>query len=274
MRSDGTRGPEPSGQPGSFCLLVSSCDAYEDCWQPFFTLLAKFWQTHGHTIFLNTETKAFAFEHLDIRCPRVELSCRGPLPWSERLLRCLEVIPYDVVLYMQEDYFLNDVVDVRMIEDLADLMQRSDISHISLDHQLRPGRPSPYPLLSVMDRDSEYLVSTQAGLWNVSALRSSLRRHETVWAFEWYGTRRARRRGDVFFYVNGEYERAHGKKVVPYTPTGVIHGRWLRRVVEDLFRAHGICVDYSVRGFYDPANDELNRPPLLTRAVHRLRSTV
>lgn len=88
-------------------------NARRNCWHPFLTLVAKLWQVHHQSIYFNTEAKPFALDHLDIRCPRVELSCRGPLPRSERLLRCLEVIPYDVVLYRQEDYFLNDAVTVR-----------------------------------------------------------------------------------------------------------------------------------------------------------------
>ena len=54
-------------------MLVSSCDAYADCWDPFFALFAKFWQSPRPVIYLNTETRQFEDPRLDIRCPRVEL---------------------------------------------------------------------------------------------------------------------------------------------------------------------------------------------------------
>src|SRR5947207_14477378 len=90
----------------SYCLLVSSCDAYSDCWSPFFTLLARYWQPHTYSIYLNTETRGFEFPNLEIHCPRVGLTNSRELTWSERLLRCLEAIPYEIVLYLQEDYFI------------------------------------------------------------------------------------------------------------------------------------------------------------------------
>ena len=127
---------------------------------------------------------------------------------------------------MQEDYFIDDTVDVAMLDRLVALMEREPISQVSLMPDGRPGTSSGHEFLSTIDRRAEYRISAQAGLWRKSALRSYLRRHETVWEFEWYGTRRARRRRDSFLYVNREYEELHGKRVVPYVGTGVLQGRW------------------------------------------------
>lgn len=264
----------PATLGGSYCLLVSSCDSYADCWHPFFTLLSRYWQPPVPPIYLNTETQSFAFPGLTIRCPRVELSSGRRLPWGERLLRTLDQIPYEIVLYLQEDYFINDTVDVAMIDDLVNLMQSDEISHVSLMHIRRPGVTTDRPYVSRMGQRAEYRISAQAGLWRKAALQSYLRRHESVWEFEWYGTRRARRKRDSFFYVNQDYDRAHGKQVVPYRATGVVHGLWARKIVEDLFAAHGIEVDFAARGFYDPENDTWKQKPRLLRAVRRLRSIV
>jgi hypothetical protein len=256
-----------------YCLVVSSCDAYADCWLPFFTLLAKYWHPLDRAVYLNTETRAFASPHIDICCPRVGVASSRDLAWSDRLLRCLDHIPYEIVLYLQEDYFIKDLVDVAMIDECVDLMAREEIGHISLAQYRRPARRSQYRFLSEIDRRAEYRVSTQAGLWNVSALRSCLRRHETVWEFEWYGTRRARRNREAFFCVNKEYEAVHGKKVMPYDPTGVVNGRWVREVVEDLFTTHDIAVDFAPRGFTDESDDVSDRRPILVRGARRLRSS-
>lgn len=268
---DSHRDPVTSDRNQAYCVLVSSCDAYADCWDPFFALFAKFWQSPTPAIYLNTETRHFEYPPLDIRCPRVELEAGRKLAWSDRLLRCLERIPDEVLLYMQEDYFIDDTVDVAMLDRLVALMERERISHVSLMPDGRPGTSSGHPFLSTIDRRAEYRISAQAGLWRKSALRSYLRRHETVWEFEWYGTRRARRRGDSFLYVNREYEELHGKWVVPYVGTGVVQGRW-NPAVEDLFAAHGIAADFSSRGFYDSHNAISQRKPRPIRALRRLRS--
>jgi len=258
----------------SYCILASSCDAYADCWLPFFTLLSTYWHPHDYAIFLNTETKAFAFPDLRIHCPRVGLTTSRRLSWSDRLLRCLDAIPYEIVLYLQEDYFIKNTVDVALIDSFVNLMQRECISHISLERgvALTPGKRTPYRYLNLMGQRAQYRISTQAGLWNVAALRSYLRQHETVWEFEIYGTQRARRKRDTFFFLNEEYQQLHGMNPIPYDPTGVMHGRWVQDVVQSLFAKHDVALDYAIRGFYDANDDDWNRRSLLKKAGRRLRS--
>jgi hypothetical protein len=254
-------------------MLVSSCDAYEDCWLPFFTLLATYWPSFDSPIYLNTETKCFSFPGLDIRCPRPELAARRRLGWSDRLMRCLDTVDEDIVLYAQEDYFLKEPVDVEMLDQMVRLMRHDGLSHISLVRGQRTGTPSRYEFLDCIDQRSNYRISAQAGLWQVPVLKSYLRRHETVWELEWYGSRRARRRPDSFFFVNRHYEESAGRRFVfPYRGTGVVHGKWVQGIVGDLFATHGIDVDYSQRGFLDHSTDDWSRPPALRRAVRRLRS--
>ncbi len=187
-------------------------------------------------------------------------------------MRCLDLIPHEYVLYAQEDYFINDTVDAAMIDEFVALMERDRISHISLTRGGRPGTKSQYQFLDRIGQRAPYRINAQAGLWRRSALRSYLRRHETVWEFEWYGSRRARRKRDSFFQVNPAYEAARGNRVIPYRATGVVHGRWVREVVEELFAAHDIAVDFSQRGFLDRDNDTWGQQPLVTKAIRRLRS--
>jgi hypothetical protein len=251
--------------------LVSSCDAYADCWPPFFKLLATQWSSPVPPVYLNTETRAYTFPGLDIRCPRVGLTESRELAWSDRLRRCLDRIPYEIVLYLQEDYFIDAPVDVETIESLVTLMDQETLTHVSLMRGRRSVSPAPYPGLSRLDQRTQYRISAQAGLWRRSGLRSYLRRHESVWEFEWYGTERARRKRDTLLCISDEYEQTHGTKVISYHATGIANGRWARPVV-DLFAAHEIKIDYAVRGFYDPADHVADRGPLVRRATRRLRS--
>lgn len=257
----------------SYCILVNSCDAYEDCWEPFFTLLTRYWPSIDQPIYLNTETKAFAFRDLSIVCPRAGLEARHALSWSEHLRRCLDVLPCEIVLYLQEDYFLTGSVDGQEISRLAELMRIHAIDHIGLERGLTaiPGVPTQHRFLSSIGQRVEYRISLQAGLWRVPVLRSYLRRRETVWEFEWYGSRRAWRRNHSFLHVNADYEREHGRRMFPYHPTGIVQGRWVRDVVVELFAANGIEVDFTARGFHEDARPP-RRPAAPIRAVRRARS--
>jgi hypothetical protein len=47
-------------------IVVSSCDSYSDLWNPFFTLLKKYWiGIEKYPIYLCTESKKITFEGLD-----------------------------------------------------------------------------------------------------------------------------------------------------------------------------------------------------------------
>ena len=59
-------------------MLVNSCDAYEDLWQPFFTLLKRYFAPLDMRILLNTESKDFRFEGLNIELPGKQWNHKRP----------------------------------------------------------------------------------------------------------------------------------------------------------------------------------------------------
>jgi hypothetical protein len=80
-------------------------------------------------------------------------------------------------------------------------------------------------------------------LWRKDVLRSYLRRHETAWNFEWFGSKRATYLGHNFYSV------APDNSIIPYLCTGVMGGRW-HPDVPHLFRSVGIELPYERRGFF------------------------
>src|ERR1700733_6625438 len=96
-----------------YCFLVNSCDGYADAWSPFFTLFEKFWQPARHIVYLNTESKASSWDGIPIETLHSPTDPRPP--WSQRLMDCLERIPFEIVLYLQEDYFLKAPANVGFI---------------------------------------------------------------------------------------------------------------------------------------------------------------
>ena len=47
-------------------VLVNSCDEYSEIWDVFFTLFKKYWPQCEYPIVLNTESKSYSFDGLDI----------------------------------------------------------------------------------------------------------------------------------------------------------------------------------------------------------------
>jgi hypothetical protein len=258
-----------------YTILVNSTDSFEDCWYPFFKLFSKYWDSNKPKIILNTETKDFNYTGLDITCSKVGGS--NPthrLAWGECLLRCLGRISTEFVLYLQEDYFINALVDVEQINALVKIMLKERYSHISLVTFSNggPWYPTNYPLLWEVDQKASYRISLQAGLWRKERLRFYIRRHETPWQFEVWGSKRAHRIKDSFLCISHDVFDNYSRQIIPYEPTGIVNGKWNREVVYCLFIENGIYVDFSRRGFYDPNRNIRRKAPVITRVISRLRS--
>jgi len=236
-----------------YTLLVNTTDSFADCWEPFFALLAKYWPDPKPPIVLNTEHAEYAHPGLDIRCSKVGDDPSGrPRTWSECLAVCLDSIDTDQILYMQEDYFLEAPVRVEWVERAREQLVSRDAACIRLLEEpgAGPWEPTGLSWIWKVDRTARYLISLQAALWDRATLRSALRAHETAWDFELLGSRRASRSGmDVYCLSRDLF--AEENRVVPYTPTGVMMGRWNEDLVVPLFREHGIDVDFSKRGFHE-----------------------
>ena len=121
----------------SFSILINSSDGFEDCWQPFFTLFGRYWPNCDVPILLNTELKDWAFPGLQIQCTQVQRRSRGTkrLTWSECLAEALSQVKTPLVLYLQEDYFIERPVNFGLIDEFVELMAaNSEIKHIGLTH--------------------------------------------------------------------------------------------------------------------------------------------
>lgn len=250
-------------KPG-ITVLVHSTDRFSDCWDPFFLLMAAYWPDCRYPIVLNAETRTYSHETLSIRCSRIAAEPGSPWPtWSESLLRCLDKIETEHVLFLLEDFFISGPVDTRSLEWAVAAIQDGGYSSITLtEHgKARPAEPGPGPRLLAIRQDARYRLNTSPALWRVDALRRYLRPAENAWQFEVFGSWRARRSADSFLLVDPGATPG-GEGVIPYFQavhnTGIVKDRW-QRGVEDLFRRHGIKVDFSVRGFHKPHHTLVNK---------------
>ena len=256
-------------------VLVNTSDGFEDCWSPFFSLFATYWPDWQGPLLLNTEQKSYVHPGLAIRCTRVAAGATRRLTWSECLMRCLDSIDTPYVLYLQEDYFLEAPVRSELLDPLLDELRagRADVIRLMECGGSGPWHPTAHDWLWKVDQRARYRIALQAALWRREILRSHLRRHENAWQLEVFGSVRARRRrSEQVLCVNRDRFHGPGREIVPYTPTGIVKGRWDRDIVVDLFARHGIEVDFARRGFHSSAAANSSRAPLVQRLADRLRS--
>jgi hypothetical protein len=158
----------------------------------------------------------------------------------------------DIVLYVQEDYFLRGAVDHAFLCEMAEQMIEEKITYLGLMDQ---GNAGPFedcafdPRLWKINQYDPYRISLQACMISKSRFCKYFRKHENPWHFEHYGNIRAHRRRDSFYTLNRNLYSSKRKEVFPYDLTGIVSRQWKRDVVEKLFAKHHIEVDFSIRGF-------------------------
>lgn len=264
-----------SARTPDLTIVVNTSDGFADCWDPFFDLFAIYWPKCRYPIVLNTERCEFERAGLALRTARVGTNVDQRLTWSECLMRCLEGIATPFVLYLQEDYFLEAPVRAEWIEPFLDVLRcgRADVIRLMECDGSGPWHPTDDARLWRVDARAQYRIALQAALWRTVTMRSVLRAHETAWQLEVFGSARARRPGQGHAVYCAARDRFHGpgREIFPYQPTGVVKGKWERRIVEPLFAKHRIEVDFSRRGFYDGTAGAA-RAPLVRRIADRARS--
>ena len=186
-------------------LLVNSSDGFEDCWGPFVHFLRHYWPDCAYSILLNTETKDWSSPSVELRTSRVGTGAAARLSWSDCLIRAIDQVATPLLLYFQEDYFIEKPVRDDVVSRAVQLMlDHPEIGHIALTRHgsVGPFAPSPYPGFSVISRNARYRISTQAALWRPDVLRSYLDPRENGWMFEILGTKRASKRDDLFLVAD------------------------------------------------------------------------
>lgn len=268
-----------------YSILVNTCDKFEDCWDPFFKLFSVYWPDFTGKIYLNTEYKDYSYPGLDIipikGCHKYNIPIDTRVTWSQCLKWALEDVENEVVLYMQEDYFLKDSVKNDIVDRFADLMYEYDDIHcIHLtDQALLSSVKSQYVNLYETILKQRYRISCQAALWKKDVLLSYIREYESAWQFEEFGSKRGAILKHNFYVVDRNWVKLNKFEIIPYVFTGIVQGYWYEEVVP-LFKKHNIVIDYSQRGFVNdsprkPLTKKLqynwNKIPILLRHYNDIR---
>ena len=225
-------------------ILVSSSDAYADIWPAFFHILRREWPEYRGRIVLNTDTRDFSFDGLDIVCTR---ACRdGRRPFGATLGLSLDAVPGDVFLMMMIDYFFEGPVDTAALQRYLDAFLAGGASAFFLLPQIAPSNPVPgCPGVEEMDipRASGFAIQTlfsfQAAFWRKDEMRKFVADWEDPWFAEYFGCMRAQILRPRFWKLADSV-----RLPIPYDRSGVLHGggKWLMRAADRIDFA-GVPID-------------------------------
>lgn len=232
----------PSDVSGT-AVLITSCDAFEDCWAPYAHGLHKYWPDCPFPVHLITNERVFTDPV--IQTLRVSPD-RG---WAKNLREAISRIDADVLLYTHEDFWISERVDTQAILDYVSYIRDGVADYIRL--YPAPGPDMPFPpdsRLGILADEASYRTSLQKALWRKTVLLELLRDDESCWQFELAGTPRSRIYGDRFLCV--QRSSAGSGRGLPcginYVCTAINKGRWSTEAVEYAQR-EGLVVDFGTR---------------------------
>ena len=259
-------------------ILINTCDAYEDLWDPFFTLLKRYWNSQGVRIILNTETKQYAFDGLDIECVNIG---DKQVPYGKRMLHALSKIKTTYVIPLLDDFFLRKPVDEEHIERIISWMESDkDIVYFNQDclETNADWELNRYPGYKRVPNGTDYVLNMQAAVWRTKKLIRYWRPNVSPWEWEACCSAKALHNPKDKFYCLIRYDFAfcsYGHNKIGDI-WGVLRGKWVMSDVEPLFRKENIVVDFRKRGVYVPESNNNHKVTFYTGSgiMNRLSSAI
>lgn len=245
-------------------LLVNTCDAYSDLWDPFFTLLKRYFIPLNMRILLNTETKNYHFDGLQIETVHSTATNYGA-----RMRAVLEQIKTEYVFLLLDDFFIREPVRLDKIEQILFWMDRdreivyfnSDLTQTVVDLEL-----DRYPGFRRLPTGNRYTLNLQAAIWRTEKLKKYWKYDVSPWEWEeCCNVLTANARNEKFYCLHTEQERFINYGYHPGEWMGVCHGKWVKNDVVPLFQKERIPMNFEKRGFIEPEN----RPSSLDDSTDR-----
>jgi hypothetical protein len=222
----------------SVAVVVSSCDAFFDCWRAFAFFFRKFWGDCPFPVYL-------IVNQLRIRSGSLRaIEVGEDRGWASNLHRALHEIDQTHILYFQEDYFLN--APVRREQLAADFAyafdKNADAFAFRARSQLEAGFASINDRFGVVPRDSDGRTRCQVTLWKREALLSILHPGENAWDMESRGSERTR---EMLMLSYSTRENA----AISYLMSAIVRGLWTPEALR-MCKQAGVTIAPHFRGTY------------------------
>lgn len=229
-------------------ILVNSCDNYQDTWIPFFYFLKLNWTNIPYNIVLNTESKDFCYEDLNIKTFNLYKEDDN-IPWGKRFIETLKLIDSKYVITLLDDFYLEEKVDQKIIDKCINWMELNDQIVVFSFYESEGEFITSNEYENFGKRaygSNEYKFNCQAAIWRRESLITYIKEHESPWDWEIFGSNRKTQEHEIFYNILNNKNSPFQYDFHKY---GLIRGKWAKDTVE-LFKENKINVDFQQRGFY------------------------
>jgi histidinol-phosphate phosphatase family protein len=156
-------------------VIISSCDAYSDCWSPLIHSLQLHWPDCPFPVYVVSNAKEIQ--------GAIFLKVGPDCGWGPNLTKALGMIDYEYILYLQEDYFPDHRVDTAMMMQHLEYCQGQEIDYLRLSWPFQ----DKHRMEGVYCDDKlnfRYALCLQAAIWRKSVLQQLSAGVKSGWEFE------------------------------------------------------------------------------------------
>lgn len=223
-------------------VIIQTCDKYEFLWKGWYLSFKNNWDwSLGWPVFFCTEEKKTSFNDKRITNLNTEKS-KDSSGFSNRLIEILSKINTKYVLYIQDDMWLKSKVNGEELRYCLYMMKHFNWNSIKIHEKIwfnysleKTNFFINKKRLLKYKKDSEYLVTHNAAIWNREFLLNAMIPDENPWDNEKNGTERVMKNYDdpkIYHYDLGWYYQLGIQKGGAFTPFGEELNKQLANIEE------------------------------------------
>lgn len=212
-------------------IMITSCDAYADCWKPMIFSLDKYWPDCEWPRYIVTNYK----EEDDLPNTYIIKVGDDKHSWCNLARMGLEAIDADYVLFFQEDYWLGRKVDNEAIKAHVQYMDENQVDYLKIQDDIRRDdlriENSDYCMNPI---DIRYAFNTAIAFWRKSAIPQLLPEDWSGWEFERQITPYVKEK-NIIINSQALYSTEYVKKgIAPINGDAIVRGVWTHTAVDFL----------------------------------------
>ena len=226
----------------NLAIIVSSCDAFSECWKPFLYSLEKYWPDCPYPVYIISN-----FNKIDTSQARFVMVGEDK-GFATNLRNALDQIPEEYVIYFQEDYFLNKQVSSEAIdghfrhciETGVDFLKLGDFTMLCDNERIGQSIYCYNPI------GKKYSINTAIAIWKKSLLEQLLVPGWSGWDFE-YQVIDLIKEKNIRFKTETLYSKAIAEHGITYIRNGaIVKGKWTKTGI-DFLQENGMSDVISAR---------------------------
>ncbi len=161
-------------------IMITSCDAYQECWKPIIYSLEKYWPDCEFPRYIVTNSK-------EEKLPNTTFIKVGDdnHSWCNLARLGMEAIPEDYVIYFQDDYWVNKKVNNEIIKEHVKYFSENHLDFLKIYDDI----PRDKYRIGSSDYcenppNIRYSINTAIAIWRKSSISKLMIQDWSGWEFE------------------------------------------------------------------------------------------